>query len=70
MEGNEVAVWVVGFGEDDVLDVAGQDIQGYIDGGRIGAHGDALHGGGKSDVAEVEVYRGCHAAKVRCPDWR
>ena len=42
-------------------------MQGYIDGGSGGAHGDALHGRRESEVAEVEVYRGCHAANVYRP---
>lgn len=46
---------IVGFGENRVFVGAGEDKERYIHGG----------GGGKSEVAEVELYRCCHVFESR-----
>ena len=70
MERNDAAVWVVGFGENRVFDGAGEYKERYIHGGGGGIDGYTLDSGGKSEVAEVELYRCCHAAKVLRPGCR
>ncbi len=67
LERDGAGVWVVGFGENKVFAGAVEGMQRYIHGRGGGLHGDSLDGGGKYEVAEVEVYQGCHATKLYGP---
>lgn len=60
VECDGAGIWVVGFGENKVFAGAVEDMQRYIHGSSGGLHGDSLDGGGKHDVAEVEV-KFCHS---------